>query len=753
MLGFDKYWDYPKSNHPMLWGINRKYYYKGNCVAEVHGGDMFQNPDIEITESGTNLKIIPINMALLLKRNRDALFLLENEAIDFIESTFKKNRERMDKIAVAYSGGKDSQVTLHLVSRVLPPDEFLVNFTDTDMEIPFTYDNVNETEIEYKKKYPGLLFYRAQPHEKSIIMWKKFGPPSRLIRWCCSVYKTVPFARLMKTLQDGNNQPQMLVFEGVRADESSKRSRYERNANKVKHINIANCRPILYWNTTEVFLYLFSRDISINRGYRYGLTRVGCSICPFASSWSEFIISKLFPDLTKGYTDILEEYAKAMGIKDKNVIKEYIREGQWKSRAGGIGIDTQETGINMIQTSHKLKAVLSNPRENWFEWIKTLGDVIRYNKDGKIIGEIRIEEIVFPFTVEEKQNKAVITVEHITDKPLIMSKVKNSLYKTTYCINCGTCEVECPTGALTTIPKVNVDVSKCINCYNCLTFVKSGCLMAKSAKNGVRNVSMNTRGGIDRYSTFGFREKWVDSYLKKLENWWESEDMTLGVKQVPAFTHWLIDCEMIEASGRKSTVFSNKIRGLYHPNNKLFWELIWVNLSYNSQIVSWYANNTRWGIKYTKEELRQMISEDFQGLSEGTLNNALGALVNTFDENPLGSELKLGLLETKGRAVKGITKIGPGDKIHPLTIAYSLYRYIQDKNRKTLTVSELYDDACIGGPYKLFGISKTVLENTLRWLQENKNELVRVELVAGLDNITLREDITPIQVIDYIGRL
>jgi len=261
---------------------------------------------------------------------------------------------------------------------------------------------------------------------------------------------------------------------------------------------------------------------------------------------------------------------------------------------------------------------------------------------------------------------------------------------------------------------------------------------------------MSGRSGVARYGTFGFREPWVDSYLKKLEEWWESEDMTLGVKQVPAFTHWLIDSEMIEASGRKVSVFSERIKPLYLSDRKLFWELIWINLSYNSRVVNWYANTTRWDVTYSKEELKQMISEEYQDLSEGVLGNVITALVNTFDKSPLGSEVKLGILEKKGRAVKGITKVGPGDRIHPMTVAYSLYKYVHENDHKTLTVSELYDDGCIGGPYKLFGITKSVLENTLRWLQENKNEIVQVELVAGLDNISLNEDLSPIQVLDYL---
>uniref|UniRef100_A0A7C3KPD3 Uncharacterized protein n=1 Tax=Dictyoglomus thermophilum TaxID=14 RepID=A0A7C3KPD3_DICTH len=41
LLGFDKYWDYPKCEEPILWNIGRRYYYKGELVAEVRGGNIF----------------------------------------------------------------------------------------------------------------------------------------------------------------------------------------------------------------------------------------------------------------------------------------------------------------------------------------------------------------------------------------------------------------------------------------------------------------------------------------------------------------------------------------------------------------------------------------------------------------------------------------------------------------------------------------------------------------------------------------
>jgi len=158
------------------------------------------------------------------------------------------------------------------------------------MEIPTTYEMYEKTRAYYTSIYPNLKFYTARNEQHSLELWKTFGPPSRILRWCCSVYKTSPQVKLIRALNPEKDRIRILVFDGVRADESTKRSRYERIADEAKHIVQANAEIIRYWNVSEVFLYLFKLNMSdkeaifnINKGYRYGLERVGCSMCPFSS--------------------------------------------------------------------------------------------------------------------------------------------------------------------------------------------------------------------------------------------------------------------------------------------------------------------------------------------------------------------------------------------------------------------------------------------------------------------------------------
>ena len=111
----------------------------------------------------------------------------------------------------------------------------------------------------------------------------------------------------MKELLEETSQPRLIVFEGVRNDESSKRASYNRIGEGVKHVNLINCRPILKWNTTEIYLYMYKNGLQINPAYTLGLTRVGCGVCPFASDWSEYVIRKRYPQIATDYIGVVDQ--------------------------------------------------------------------------------------------------------------------------------------------------------------------------------------------------------------------------------------------------------------------------------------------------------------------------------------------------------------------------------------------------------------------------------------------------------------
>lgn len=485
LLGLDKFWKYPKVYEPLLWKVGRRYYYKGRLVAEVKGGGIYGSPTVIIKEGDLSLE--PVDVRLLVEKNAEPLRVLENEAINFITDTFQKYKDKVDKVVVSYSGGKDSQVILELVSKALLPDDYIVIFTDTTMEIPTTYEMYDKTKQHYISKYPNLKFYTARSDKHSLELWKVFGAPSRIHRWCCTVYKTAPQIKLIRNLYPGKDNIRILVFDGVRAEESPKRNRYERIGSNVKHIGQTNAEIIKYWNLSEVFLYLFKIDIEnggkdslINKGYRYGLKRVGCSICPFGSDWSECVISQAFPQLTSNYLEIIREYAKARGIMDETEIDTYIIQGSWKKRFGGRGIDKQGTSLDISEEDGDFTATVTKPREKFSEWIQTLGNVMQIEDGNYRIYNVTFQNVAYTVKTISSDDKLIVSVAGGKPTKTFINALKKVIYKTTYCVHCGACEVECHSGALKVTPQVSIDSDKCLHCLSCLNFCPKGCLLAKS---------------------------------------------------------------------------------------------------------------------------------------------------------------------------------------------------------------------------------------------------------------------------------
>ena len=57
LLGFDKNWNYPKAENPLLWANGRRYFYKGELVAVAKKGDALNLPEIVFEEGYENLTL------------------------------------------------------------------------------------------------------------------------------------------------------------------------------------------------------------------------------------------------------------------------------------------------------------------------------------------------------------------------------------------------------------------------------------------------------------------------------------------------------------------------------------------------------------------------------------------------------------------------------------------------------------------------------------------------------------------------
>ncbi|WP_315392351.1 hypothetical protein [Prevotella denticola] len=135
---------------------------------------------------------------------------------------------------------------------------------------------------------------------------------------------------------------------------------------------------------------------------------------------------------------------------------------------------------------------------------------------------------------------------------------------------------------------------------------------------------------------------------------------------------------------------------------------------------------------------------DYPGNSSTTVKNVVYAFFRTLRESPIG---RMGILAETSRLhyIKS-----PYNELTSIGAAYSLYRYAEVKGIKSIRLSDLFSYENKQGVFREFGISKSAIEYLLRTLNSDKNRLVVAELNMGLDNITLRDDITSLDVLKLI---
>lgn len=84
-------------------------------------------------------------------------------------------KSKIDIFVCSFSGGKDSQVILDLVTRVIPSEDLVVIYSDTGYELPPSLDLYDEVKDFYHEKYPNLRFYVSKNHQELMSYWDRMG--------------------------------------------------------------------------------------------------------------------------------------------------------------------------------------------------------------------------------------------------------------------------------------------------------------------------------------------------------------------------------------------------------------------------------------------------------------------------------------------------------------------------------------------------------------------------------------------------
>jgi len=410
---------------------------------------------------------------LCLQANRSVLVGIEAEALEFIHREAERfpDRER----AIAFSGGKDSAVTAILVKKALGCVPLL--FGDTTIEFPDTYLYVQKF-----AQLNNLELFHGEPDIDFLSACSIFGPPSRIMRWCCTVCKSRPINKLYCRMPGG-----VLSFDGIRRMESSRRTDYPRVVHVQKLSRQVAARPIINWSSLAVWLYTFMEGIQYNPLYEYGYSRVGCMYCPGNTPFNEYLTKLRFPDIYNAWIEYLFDYAEKSGKEDP---RSYILEGYWKSRniakQRSFVVETSESCGQQNGTVYSFDSPVA-----WelVEFLKPFGQLsVLEGAEGTSFVISSGSSLLITGAVGDAQLSVTSGEKY---RRLEKMRVEKQIEKYLNCVHCGGCAGVCQEGAISIQDgRYHIDASKCTGCRRCVTtkYLKEGCVFLNfgTAKKAVR---------------------------------------------------------------------------------------------------------------------------------------------------------------------------------------------------------------------------------------------------------------------------
>jgi 3'-phosphoadenosine 5'-phosphosulfate sulfotransferase (PAPS reductase)/FAD synthetase len=221
----------------------------------------------------------------------------------------------VDGVYLAYSGGKDSEVLLHIIRKLYP--DIPAVFSNTGLEFPEIVSHVrsHDNVIEIRPKMPfhkviekygwpvisksvsmAISRYRntKRPDQKEYRKygkivngkkltagtipkkyWHMIDAPFKISDACCEQLKKSPFKRFER-------RTGLKPMIGIMSGDSNNRKRdiLKRGCN-VYDAKAPQSRPLANWDEKDVYDYIRAFSVEICSVYKEGYDRTGCVFCMY----------------------------------------------------------------------------------------------------------------------------------------------------------------------------------------------------------------------------------------------------------------------------------------------------------------------------------------------------------------------------------------------------------------------------------------------------------------------------------------
>ena len=477
-----------------VWASNNRYYVDGKPIVVSNSTYKRHLPDdirIKLTEYQDKNSYEQFRQTIerFVAANDARLNYIRDEAFSFIQSSAAVYQR--ESIVLSFSGGKDSTVTADLAARALSDPSLVHIFGNTTLEFPMTIEYCQR----FRKNNPKAIFKVAINKEQDFYrVCDDIGPPSRVLRWCCSMFKTGPITRVLNNIYRDKD---ILTFYGIRKCESASRSKYNRIENNAESVKIQKQKvasPIFFWKDIDIWLYLLGEDVDFNYAYRLGYDRVGCWCCPNNTERAQFLSQIYMPEESARWREFLVSFASRISKPDAEA---YVDTGKWKARQGGNGVaaanDVKIRYTNCTTENNAKVYQLNKPVSD-----KLIGLFVPFGRIAPELGRKLIHETIVvdirtnvpilsiqPFSQDEYEYSVKVKTMNVAKHNDLQRMVGYQIRKYNACRSCLKCESLCRYGAISIIgDRYMINDKKCKHCKMCVTakFLDGGCLMDKYLK-------------------------------------------------------------------------------------------------------------------------------------------------------------------------------------------------------------------------------------------------------------------------------